>query len=455
MQLQTDGVRGWLLEKFRGSERELKRNVTSFVARRSRSRGSGPRRGKEDSLAGVACEESTSGAKWTAPICIFCASRDVRFTDSCPLPPVFSCHARFPRTYLGLSWFIARHRVGGRDQPIAGEAEMALITIKIERRTGRVGGAQRRAGRWLLALGATLSVLIGVFVTATGLANASVVSIPPKTIANNVTVPGGGSLPLVVSGGSTTVPTDATRVVFSATVTGATASGSVTANATGSGGSGDYVHYTSGSTATGTLTEPVGLSNQVSFRNTGANSINLKINITGYSTEVRAGDISPTGGSAGQVLTNTGTGAAWQPAGHSYGVTNPFSVQALNTGLTTVASVAVPAGSYVVTFSTTIAGSTSANPDNVGCYLFSPAGNELNAAYGNTYATDDQSVITMQGLVSASSGGTVSAQCVDSDASASAFYPTLIASSTGVTNGYSGAARSHLQRPSGPTAVHK
>lgn len=126
--------------------------------------------------------------------------------------------------------------------------------------------------------------------------------------------------------------------------------------------------------------------------------------------------------------------------GHAYGVSNPFSVVALNTGLTTVASVDVPAGSYVVTAATTIAGSTSASPDNIGCYLFSPAGSELTAAYGNTYATDDQSVIFEQGLVSNTTGGTISMQCVDSDATASAFYPSLMANDVGSVSGYSGSA---------------
>lgn len=333
---------------------------------------------------------------------------------------------------------------------------MVSIAIKVERNGGGSGTrVSRRSRRALVAGGAVIAALAAGLAVGTGTAHASIVSIPPQIIANSVALPGGGNLKLVSSGGSTTVPTDATRVVFLVTITNATANGNVTAFATGSSGSGN-VHYVAGTTTSGSLTEPVGLSNQVTFHNTGANSINLTVKITGYSTEVRASDISGTGGNAGQVLTNTGAGAAWQAAGHAYGVSNPFSVQALSTGLTTVSSVTVPAGSYAVTFSTTIAGSTSGTPDNVGCYLFSPAGSELNAAYGNTYATDDQSVITMQGLVSNTSGGTVTAQCVDSDNSASAFYPTLIANSVGAVDGYSGAAPAHLKsRPKGATVIDK
>jgi hypothetical protein len=307
----------------------------------------------------------------------------------------------------------------------------------------------------MVAVGASVVALVGGFVASTGLAQASIVSITPKTIANNVAVAGHGVLQLVASGSSTTVPTDATRVVFALTITGATASGNVAANPTGSPGSGAFVHYTAGTTATGTVTEQIGLGNQVAFHNGGVNGITLTVKITGYSTEVRATDISPAGGSTGQVLTNTGAGAAWQPAGHAYGVTNAFNVQALNTGLQTVGAVTVPAGSYVVTFTTTIAGSTSASPDNVGCYLFSPTGAELNAGYGNTDASDDQSVITAQGLVSNTTGGTITAQCVDTDTTARVFYPTLIANSVGAVDGYSGAARAHRTHSTGPDAAGK
>lgn len=343
---------------------------------------------------------------------------------------------------------------------------MALISVRIERPGKAVGNASsndgseevhgKRRGRRLLAGAVALAAVVGGVLVNTSVARASIVSIPPQTIANHVSVAGQGLVQLVVSGGSTTVPTDATRVVFGVTISGTTASGNVAANPTGAAGSGAFIHYTAGTTATGTLTEQVGRSNQVAFHNGGTNGITLTVQITGYSTEVRASDIAPTGGSTGQVLTNTGAGAAWQSVGHAYGTTNPFSVQSLNTGLTTVSSVTVPSGSYVVTFSTTIAGSTSATPDNTGCYLFSPAGSELNAAYGNTYGTDDQSVITMQGLVSNTAGGAVTAQCVDTDATASVFYPTLIANSVGGVDGYSGNGAARLHHiPSGATALHR
>lgn len=142
-----------------------------------------------------------------------------------------------------------------------------------------------------------------------------------QTIANNVASGGTVQVTAIISS-TTTVPTDATRVRFSATVTGATANGSVTGNASGGGpSSSDLLTYTAGTTATGTLTEPVGINDLVAFHNNGTSGISLTLKVTGYSTEVRASDISPTGGTTGQVLTNTGGGAAWQDIPKSDGAT--------------------------------------------------------------------------------------------------------------------------------------
>jgi hypothetical protein len=324
---------------------------------------------------------------------------------------------------------------------------VALITIKVER-TPRAFDAMLgwRRRRQIMVAGIAIGALVSAFFVSTGLAQASVVSIPPRTIASDITVPSYAGVQLVAAGGSTAVPTGATRVVLSVSLSGATSNGKVGAYPTGSPslGSGTLLSYAAGDTVAATFTERVGLWNKVTFVNHGTGAISATVKVVGYSTDVRASDISPYDGAAGQVLTNTGSGAAWQFAGHAYGIANAFTTPALTTSATTVASVTVPSGSYVVTFSSTIAG-TSASTDNVGCYLLSPANDQLSAGYGNTNANNDQSVITMQGLVN-TSGGTIIVQCVDSDATATAVYPTLIANSVGTVNGFSGAARAHVKR---------
>jgi hypothetical protein len=326
---------------------------------------------------------------------------------------------------------------------------MALITIRIERPVRTAASTARPHGRrGRLAVLAGVAVLAGGTLVGASAARAGVISVPPKTLASAVTVAAHGTYAVTAIGGTTPVPTDATRVVLDATVTNPTANGTLAAYPNGGTGAGaDTLPFTAGHTKDGTFTERIGTHNMVRFRDNSSTAITLTITVVGYSTDVDASDVTATGGSAGQVLTNTGTGAAWQSVGHAYGVANRFGVVPLTTSVTTVASVTVPAGSYVVTFDTTIAGSSSTTPDNVACFLFSPDGTDLTQMYGNTGATDSQSVIAGQGLVSNTVGGTITLGCVDSDSSASAYYPSLIANSVGSVTDGGGAVAPNGARP--------
>jgi hypothetical protein len=208
-----------------------------------------------------------------------------------------------------------------------------------------------------------------------------------------------------------------------------------------------------------------GLASKVSFKNNGTATATVTVTITGYSTQTTASNVSGSGGTAGQVLTDTGNGAAWQnlppadaahfsgaggaagqvltntgsgatwsPATRAYGTANNFTSNALsNSAYHTVASVTVPAGAYHVTFNATLSGS-SASQDYTGCYLNTPT-TTASEVFGSVSSANSQNVISMQSLVNLSSGGTVGVQCIDSLGAATVYYPTLVAVSVGSVTG--------------------
>ncbi|RHW23845.1 hypothetical protein D0Z08_27525 [Nocardioides immobilis] len=154
----------------------------------------------------------------------------------------------------------------------------------------------------------------------------------------------------VVSGGTTTVPTNATTIRMTVTARGA-AAGTLSFFPAGNpdGSSGQTVSWSAGGTATEVITTDIGQKNQVAFKNTSTKAAIVTATITGYSTEVEVDDISESGGTAGQVLTNTGTAAAWQDPQlpSAYHARNPSYVP-LSGGAATVVSLALPAGRYQV-----------------------------------------------------------------------------------------------------------
>jgi hypothetical protein len=122
---------------------------------------------------------------------------------------------------------------------------------------------------------------------------------------------------VVVIGSSTTVPSDATTVQLNVAAKG-TKGGVIAVYPAGNpaGGSGQSLAYAAGSVlASTTVEENAGQAGELTFANSGVASATVTASVTGYSTQVTAGDINGVGGTAGQALTNTGSGAAWGPAG--------------------------------------------------------------------------------------------------------------------------------------------
>jgi hypothetical protein len=116
----------------------------------------------------------------------------------------------------------------------------------------------------------------------------------------------------LVLGGATTVPTNATTVQLHVEA-GGTAAGTMSFYPTGdpSGGSGQSLSWSAGSSSTATIEENVGLGDDLTFKNRTSAST-ATATITGYSTQVTDADVAPADGLNGQVLTNTGSGAQWE-----------------------------------------------------------------------------------------------------------------------------------------------
>jgi len=325
---------------------------------------------------------------------------------------------------------------------------MAVITIRVER-AGRVSGAgSSRRGRRpavVAAAVATVAAAVGALLVGVPSAQASIVAIAPKVIASNVAMSGHDILALVVSGGSTTVPTDATRVQFAVSVTGATANGTVSSNPTATyPGSGDLVHYSSSGTGSGTIVERVGLSNQVTFHNNGANAITITIKITGYSTEVRASDVSGAGGSPGQVLTNTGAGAAWQTVSKTYtGYADGVTAQGLS--FVETASVTVPAGTYVVTGRTVPHNFDSTNQPTR-CDIQSSDGQDVDDSYMGVDAGADGEIVNLATITIATNGTTVDLQCITNATSMLYQRSRIVATLVGAVNPAGAARARHVTR---------
>lgn len=140
-------------------------------------------------------------------------------------------------------------------------------------------------------------------------------TVPHKVLSNASIARAATNSPVVI-GGSTTVPSDATSVAMTVAVK-STAAGSLSIFPADHPASTtvDAVGFPAGSVVVTHVTEQSpGLSGKVSFRNNGTATATVTVTITGYSTQTTASNISGSGGIAGQVLTNTGTGAVWAPA---------------------------------------------------------------------------------------------------------------------------------------------
>jgi hypothetical protein len=151
---------------------------------------------------------------------------------------------------------------------------------------------------------------------------------------------------------------------------------------------------------------------------------------------VTAGDINGTGGLPGQVLTNTGAGANWSPAGGpAYANGSISDLVHLNSTPTIVSAVTVPAGTYQVTGSGTVNNYPSP-VDYVYCALLSPANNKIADQWPSTTSSPGLTPLSITGLVQ-TGGGTITLSCYDWSATGNAFVwnrslvVTQVASGTG------------------------
>jgi hypothetical protein len=270
----------------------------------------------------------------------------------------------------------------------------------------------------------------------------------PFKLATNHAMAANSKLNLVVIGGATTVPYNATTVELSVTATspGGGVMNFYPAGNVG-GGSGQFLSWPAAGSDTQTIQENVGIKDELTFALQGG-AATLTATITGYSTQVTDGDVSPADGTSGQVLTNTGSGAAWQnvgataisgaggtagqvltntgsgaawqaPGGAGYqadgGCCTHFS---LGASPIAIISLTLPAGSYEFNFATGIYNSGSST-DTVTCYVQSPSGptSPSPANGGDDVLAHEGTTMTISGL-GTTAGGKFTAYCDDSNATA-------------------------------------
>lgn len=331
---------------------------------------------------------------------------------------------------------------------------MALITvhrhITVIESTPDSGAPVRRPRRRALAFATILLTCIGLTAAVTaatanpaGTDTTSVdfVSLPaPYKILAAKAMTANTVVSAVVSGGATKVPTSATTVEFNVTTT-AKVSGSLAIFPAGNtgGASAAPMAYFGGETATTSINENIGLANEVSFK--ASTAVTLTVTILGYSTQVTAGDINsssgtagqvltnngfgsgvtwqtpakpsasnfdPTGGTAGQVLTNTGTGAQWATSGQIYSGVQHYVIP-LAQGTNTVDSVTLPAGTYYLSGDADFHNYGS-SPSGVSCDFVNPNGTLSLFSTTNLPTTFDNS-LHVSAIVSTNSGGTYTFEC--------------------------------------------
>jgi hypothetical protein len=312
---------------------------------------------------------------------------------------------------------------------------MAVISIRIERAAKpERTPAQRRRRMTGVAAVTGAAALVAATLVDTSAHAAGTVSITPKVIKSGAAVAANKSLSVAVSGGTTTVPSNATRVVMAVTVAKAQQAGVLGAYPAGNpaGSSGDSLSFAPTVSQTATFTEQVGLSNKVTFVNQSAGSISLTVKITGYSTDVRASDVSGIGGTAGQVLTNTGAGAHWAAAGGPAFASTPpqFTNISLSGSPTTVAAITVPAGTYQVSATGTLT-QYGGPATYINCALRSPAGTQVTDTYTTLVPGALGALVpfSLTGLVHTSAGGVMAVRCFDFNGgtSAAAYDVSIVA----------------------------
>lgn len=195
----------------------------------------------------------------------------------------------------------------------------------------------RRPVSWrrpLIVIGAvtvaTAASIVGIASAAPGgSADVTFVPLSPVKKILSTTIGAHKTNSPVVIGASTTVPTDATSVQLLLTIKSA-AAGTLSVFPAGNPASSsqDVLSFPGANALVApTTNQNIGASNKITLVNNGSATATVTVTITGYSTQLTAAGIAGTGGSAGEVLTNTGSGASWQqllatgisPAGGSSG----------------------------------------------------------------------------------------------------------------------------------------
>jgi hypothetical protein len=200
----------------------------------------------------------------------------------------------------------------------------------------------------------------------------------------------------VASGGSTTVPTDATAVQLVVSVK-STRAGSLLVYPFGRAGaaSADSIGFPAGSVlVTATIKTEIGNSNKISFKNAGTAAATVSATITGY--------VLPQGG---------GTQGFLHTELPAHYITNA--------AYTTVSQLTVPGGTYLVVFNDD--GYNLGNDlDGIECVLRGPSGLVTEQA-GVELAPATSGMIVVQGMLT-TSGGTISALCEDDNNTAEKNY---------------------------------
>lgn len=311
------------------------------------------------------------------------------------------------------------------------------------------GRTQPPRWRRLAALSSVLAVVGVALVASAGAAPTTdttavaFVDITPRQIWANNSISPNRAESVAVIDGTTTVPSNATTVRLAVTVRGA-AAGTIKLYpaANEAGGAGHTVSWVAGGTTTATTAEKVGLANKITVFNTSTKAAVVTIKITGYSTQVTAGDINGSGGSAGQVLTNNGAGGAtWKSltAGDVSGLPNNAYRSGAITAVpgaayVTVASLPVPAGSYAVTFTGEYE-ALGGGPSTVNCSLVSPGGQLMTRTRGTAQSAFQSESLALVGL-GKTTGGTFRVECRSQQGiSGNVYDGSFVAVQVGTANG--------------------
>lgn len=359
-----------------------------------------------------------------------------------------------------------------RDELQQLRAQVAAMAARLEELDGRTDKPSRarrpwrRRARLIATLTCTGLVVTGVAGAAPTTSTTDVAFVPLTVghkVLSNVTIGINKTNSPVVAGGSTTVPTNATAVRLTVTAKG-TKAGMLNFYPAGnaSAGSGQSLSYPAGNvTVSATIEENIGQSDQLTFANSGAGSAIVNATLTGYSTQVTAGDINGVGGSNDQVLTNNGAGgaiwrdldaaqlggaagsagqnltnngaggASWQTQGQAF-EKETWCCTSLPTSYLrqTIASLTVPAGSYLVHADVLAEGASN----RYFCYIVPHPGYQSQDGLAQTDSSTAWVEFGVQHLIS-TSGGTIELQCGQYNTSGAIYEASLIATQVNSVSG--------------------